>query len=138
MAQLPAYARPGAKFYCSSAALSAIFERLAISAGGNTMSMINGQWTPSYLGKPIETTEVMFADTTATNANGEVMLLYGNLAMATTMGERRGFDLRMSTEYKFAEDQIAMKCTERIDIFANELGTTSKAGPMVALVGTTS
>lgn len=137
MGRLPQYARMGAKFYCSQAAFSLIFERLAVSAGGNTMQNINGSWTPSYLGYPIEVTQTMFADDGATAGNNKVMLLFGRLDLATTMGDRRGISLRVDESYKFAEDLISLKANQRIDINVHDIGDTTTAGPVVALIGET-
>ena len=43
-----------------------------------------------------------------------------------------------SDEYKYAEDQIALKATSRIDINVHSLGDTTNAGPFVSLVGNAS
>lgn len=139
MGRIHQSAIPNAKFYCSSTALATIFERLAISAGGNTMSMINGMWTPSYLGKPIEVTETMFADDGATAGNGQPMLLYGDIRMAATMGERRGLMMKQSDQVKFLEDQIVIKGDERIDINVHDYGqaSTSTKPPYAVFYGKT-
>ena len=42
--------------------------------------------------------------------------------------------LAYSTDYKFAEDQIAIKGTERIDIVVHDVGDTTVGGPVVGLV----
>ena len=42
--------------------------------------------------------------------------------------------LSYSTDYKFAEDQIAIKGTERIDVVVHDIGDTSNAGPVVGLI----
>lgn len=137
MGRIAGYAIPGAKFYCSSTAYATVFERLAVSAGGNTMQTINGMWTPTYLGKPIEVTETMFADDGATAGNDQAMLLYGDLSQCGTMGERRGITMKTSTEVKFLEDQIAIKGDERIDINIHDVGSTTVKGPVAVLYGNT-
>lgn len=139
MGRIAQYAIPGAKFYCSSTAYATVFERLAISAGGNTMSMINGAWTPSYLGKPIEVTETMFADDGATAGNANAMILYGDLRLCGTMGERRGIMMKTSNEVKFLEDQIAIKGDERIDINVHDVGqqSTTTKPPVAVFYGKT-
>ncbi len=139
MGRIAQYAIPNAKFYCSSTAYATVFERLAVTAGGNTMSMINGTWVPSYLGKPIEITETMFADDGATAGNGNAMLLYGDIRKAATMGERRGITMKTSDQVKFLEDQIVIKGDERIDINVHDVGqqSTSTKGPIAVLYGKT-
>jgi len=63
------------------------------------------------------------------------MILFGDLNMSVTMGDRRGMTISRSTEYKFAEDQIAIKGTERFDITCHNTGDTTTAGSIVALMG---
>lgn len=137
MGRIAQYAIPGAKFYCSSTAYATVFERLAVSAGGNTMQNINGTWAPTYLGKPIEVTETMFGDDGATAGNDKAMLLYGDIRQCGTMGERRGITMKTSTEVKFLEDQIAVKGDERIDINIHDVGSTTVKGPVAVLYGNT-
>jgi HK97 family phage major capsid protein len=48
--------------------------------------------------------------------------------MAVTFGDRRGMTIARSTDYKFAEDLIAIKGTERFDIVAHDTGDTTNAG----------
>lgn len=137
IAALPQYAQAGAKFYCSQAAFSLIFERLAVSAGGNTMAIINGSYTPSYLGHPIEISQTLFSNSGATAGNNKIMLMYGNLMLAAAMGDRRGIRYGQSEHIKFVEDQIAIKATERFDINVHDVGDTTTAGPIVGLMGET-
>ena len=51
------------------------------------------------------------------------------------MGDRRGMTISRSTEYKFAEDQIAIKGTERFDINVHNTGDNTTPGSIVALMG---
>jgi HK97 family phage major capsid protein len=136
MGACPVYARRNAKFYCSHVFHSAVFERLAISAGGNTVASTSEGFQPRYLGYPIVLSPSL--ETSTGTVNDTPYCLFGDLTMASTMGERRGFTIATSTEYKWAEDQIAIKATERFDINVHDLGDTSNAGPIVALIGCTS
>lgn len=86
------------------------------------------------MGYPIVVSQVLPAS--ASTRNDTTMLLSGDLSQAATMGDRREFTFATSSEYKFAEDQIAVKATERIDINVHDYGDTTNAGPIVALVGT--
>ncbi len=133
MGKLPAYARMGAKWFVSQTAFDIVFGRLAIGAGGNTLSMLGGAIQRSYLGYPIEVSQVL--PTATTTLGTSAMILFGNLAQAATLGERRGIAVKRSDEIKFVEDQIALKATERIDINVHDLGDASTAGPVVALMG---
>lgn len=132
---LPAYAQMNAKFYCSQLCYATVFQRLALTAGGNTIQSVSGAYQPSFMGYPIVVSQVL--PNSASTINGTTMLLFGDLSMAATMGDRREFTFATSTDYKFAEDQIAVKATERIDINVHDYGDTTTAGPIVALIGTT-
>lgn len=136
MGKLPAYARQGqggAKWYCSQLAHDQVFQRLAATAGGNTVQSLSGSFGPSYLGYPIVVSQALPA--VATTLSGLPMLYFGNLMMSTSLGDRRGISVKASTEIKFFEDQTAIKATERIDIVNHDLGNTTTAGPLVALIG---
>ncbi len=132
MAKLPAYARPNAKWYVSASGHDLLFGRLMIGAGGNTIQTIGQGYQPTYLGAPVVLTQVLpFSG----DQSGNVMVLFGDLSLAATMGDRRDLTL-MTTEHRYFEtDQIAIRGTERFDINVHDVGTTTAAGPLVALVG---
>lgn len=136
MAKLPAYARPNAKFFCSSAAESLVFGRLKAIAGGNTVQTIEGSPQMRYLGKPVIVSEVL--PTSTGDLNNSLMLLYGDLSLSSSLGDRRGIEIARSGERYFEFDQVGYRATSRIDIVNHSLGDTSAAGPVVALVGFTS
>lgn len=136
MAALPMYARAGAKWYCSAVANDIVFSRLKATAGGNTTQTLDGKLVDSYLGYPIVVSQVLNATTTAND--NKCMLMFGDLSKAADLGDRRGIEVKRSDDRYFDTDQIAIKATERIDINVHEMGTSSVAGPVVALMGTTS
>jgi HK97 family phage major capsid protein len=135
MAKLPQYAymRGNVGFYCSQYAWGATFQRIIQGAGGISKDDITGRIIYRYLGFPVEITPAMPA--VGTDLSDKVMLLFGDIGMAATMGDRRGMTVARSTEYKFAEDQIAIKGTERFDINIHDIGSTTVPGPVVALIG---
>jgi hypothetical protein len=61
--------------------------------------------------------------------------LFGDLSLATLMGVRRDIMVKTSEHFKFLNDQLAITGTERIDINVANLGDTSVAGPIIAMVG---
>jgi HK97 family phage major capsid protein len=132
---LPQYALAQAKFYCSALAFGTCFERLIATAGGNSISTLDGSIQYRYLGFPIVISQKL--PVISTTLNGLVMILFGNLAMAAAMGERRIATIRRSEERYFELDQIGILGTERIDIVNHDLGDNTNAGPIVGLVGTT-
>lgn len=137
MGTLPQYAHNGAKWFCSQLMSSGVFGRLAAVAGGNTIESIAGAIRPTFLGHPIVTTQTMFKDPTLTAMNDVPGILFGNLGMAATLGDRRQFTIALSTERYFLEDQVAIRATERFDINVHDLGDNTNAGPIVALIGVT-
>jgi HK97 family phage major capsid protein len=108
-----------------------VFSRLAATAGGNSITTLGGAVQRSYLGYPIEVCQKL---PTSTGSLTGAMLLFGNLQMAATLGERRGIQVKRSDEIKFVEDQIAIKATERVDINVHDTGDATNAGPIVALL----
>lgn len=135
MSKLPQYARMRAKFYCSQVAHDLVFQRLALAAGGNTIQTLSGKFAPSYAGYEIVISQVLPTSTSA--LNNSAMILFGDLSMSSTLAEKRGFTLGRSTEARWLQDQVAVKATERIDIVNHDLGDTTTAGSMVALLGNT-
>lgn len=133
MGKLPQYARTNAKWIVSTVGWDVLFSRLMAAAGGNNTVTLAGKITQSYLGYPVEISQVM--PTSTGDLSDVVMLLFGDLRLAATLGERRGIQVKRSDEIKFVEDQIAMKATERIDINIHDIGDATTAGPIVALIG---
>lgn len=137
MGTLPGYAHAGAKWFCSQLVSSAIFGRLQAIAGGNTIQTLEGKISQTFLGHPIVVSQTMFKNAAATAMNNVAGLLFGNLKLAATLGDRRQFTMALSTDRYFVEDQVAIKATERFDINVHDLGDNTTAGPIVALIGQT-
>ena len=136
MAALPRYAKKGSAWYCSPTAQELVFNAIKIAGGGNTRDTLAEGDRPMFLGYPIEVTDVMADDAGATY-NGLVMVGFGNLRMAATLGDRRGIRVALSSERYWSEDQIGIKGTERFDINVHDLGSTTVKPPFAVLVGTT-
>ena len=138
--RLPQFARRagGNKFYCSQQFYATVLTKLAQAVGGVTYSEISGALQPTFFGVPVEITEVM----PSVEANSQVCLLYGNLAMAAMMGDRRGIEISMSDSHStdFASDVMAVRGTQRFDINVHDVGNASGtaserlAGPIVGLI----
>lgn len=129
---LPKYALSNAKFYCSQTAFAVTFERLIATAGGNSISTLNGEIVYRYLGFPIVISQKMPLITTT--LTGAVMMCFGDLRLAAALGERRQVTMRRSDERYFDQDQVGLLGTERIDINVHDCGTATVAGPLVFLV----
>ena len=137
MGALPQYALGGAKFYCSQLAWSAVFERLMAAAGGNTTTTLAAGVQKSYLGYPVEISQKMPAGP-ATDYDAQAMLLFGDLSKAAMLGNRRGFRVKVSEDRYLETDEIGIRGTTRSDINVHSLGDNTTAGPIVALIGSSS
>jgi HK97 family phage major capsid protein len=131
----PAYARAGARWYCSSYYFSSVMQKLMYAAGGNTVGNIAGGSGMQFLGYEVVTTEVL----PASDANSQIVCLFGRLDMATSFGDRQMLRLAFSDSATigsvnvFERNEMAVRGIERFDINAHDVGTTSVAGPIVGL-----
>jgi HK97 family phage major capsid protein len=131
--KLPAY--PGIRpvWYIHKAAYAASMMRLIDAAGGNTTSTLEtGPNMASFLGYPVQFVNVMNS-TLTDQASAKGLCYFGDIAMATTLGDRRGVAVDISTDRYFEYDQIGIKGTERFDINVHDVGDTSNAGAVVML-----
>jgi HK97 family phage major capsid protein len=130
------YDRGNPTWYCSQTMWANVFERLIGASGGVTKDQASGRTLREYNGYPVEITPAMLAPAApTTDASDVAMILFGDLNMSVSMGDRRGMTISRSTEYKFAEDQIAIKGTERFDINCHNTGDNTTPGSIVALMG---
>lgn len=130
---LPMFPGINPAWYASKRANSLVFDALKAAAGGNTITDLAGKPMMSYLGDEIVISQSLPKVTTDLSNVG--MLIYGDLNMGVTFGDRMGFEVDILRE-RYAEfRQIGVIATERMDIVVHGLGDTSNAGPIVALIG---
>ena len=134
MAAIPLYAKPSSAWYCSPTAEELIFNAIKVSGGGNTGSILAARQSPGFLGYPINVTPIMADDSTATY-NGDVVVAFGNLSLASTLGSRRDVRIQLSTEQYWEEDQIGVKGTMRHDINIHDVGSDAVRSPFAVLTG---
>lgn len=140
VAILPQFARMSGnvKWYCSHEFYATVLMRLAQAVGGVTATEIQNGFGPSFFGVPVEIVEVM----PHTEANDQVCLLYGNLAQAATLGDRRGTTIAMSDSdgTDFAKGIMAIRGDTRFDINVHDVGNATATaadrapGPIVGLL----
>lgn len=133
LALAPAYALPGARWFVSQFGYATTFCRLAAVAGGIVTMTINGRIVPTFLGFPVQLSQVL--PQVGTSLTGQVMCLFGDLSLAAALGERRVMTVATSTHRYMELDQIAFRGSERVDINIHDLGDNTNAGPIVGLVG---
>lgn len=140
MAALPKYARARAKWHCSPLAKVAVFDRLIRAAGGATMmEVVNGVRTPGYMGSPIEEWPAMPTDDTSAALNNKIMFLYGDLALSSKLGTRRGITIKTLVERYADTDEIGIVATERFDLVHHSISDKAGTGrgPVVGFLGGT-
>lgn len=133
MGMLPKYVS-NPRWYVSQVGWVNMLMRIATAAGGVTATeMANGIRTPSYMGYPVEIDQTL--PKVLTDLSDVAMAFFGDLSLAVKMGERRGMTISLSDQRYWEYDQIGIRATERVDIVAHSLGSTTEAGPLIALVG---
>jgi HK97 family phage major capsid protein len=131
---LPQYALPNAKFYCSQSFFSTVFRQLGGAGGGNTIQTLSGDLGYQWLGTPIVISQKLPTTSAASSSvSGTIVAYYGDMSKAVAFGDRRQITIKRSDERYFDSDQIGVSGTERFDIVAHDVGTTSVVGPLVAL-----
>ena len=138
MGSLPQYADANAKWYVSRYMWAGAMSRLQWAAGGNAVGDIAGPSRATFLGYPVVISQVMIG---SGDHSGKVAALFGDLPKAASFGDRRGIGIAFSTEGTvdgvnlYEVDGVGVRGTERFDINVHDLGTTTEAGPVVALIG---
>jgi HK97 family phage major capsid protein len=129
VAKLPEFPGIQPAWYIHKALFHTTMGRLQVAAGGNTVADLGNGPVMQFLGYPVR-----FIQTLPSAASTNVKIAYfGDLAMAATMGTRRGVTLRADESVYFAQDALALRVTERFDINIHERGTDTVAGPIICL-----
>lgn len=135
MAAVPKFARRGAAWYCSPTAKSLVIDAIKMAGGGTTSQMLAERMSDSFLGYPVQESTV-FPDDPAEDLSGKVMLAFGNLAQASTLGSRREMRFATTDSRYWEADQIGVKATMRHDINVHDLGDDDeRKSPFCVLVG---
>jgi HK97 family phage major capsid protein len=136
VALLPEFADvPGqTRWYCSKFFWGSVMQKLATAAGGNRVAdLIDTPQQKSFLGYPVTVAQVM----PKVSATSQVCCLFGNLSMASRLGDRRITTIQMSQHAlnAFEQDEIVIRGTERFDIVVHDVGNNAgTAGPIVGLI----
>jgi HK97 family phage major capsid protein len=131
VARLPLFARRNAKFFISPAGYGSSMLRLMVAASGNNAADVAGGAGLQFLGFPVVLCHPLQSALTGTT--GTVACLFGDLSQAATFGERRSITIKTDSSRFIEYDQTLTFATARVAIVAHDLGSTSKAGPVVAL-----
>ncbi len=130
---LPDFPGINGAWYTSKRGNALVFDALKAAAGGNTITDLGGSPVKQWLGDEIVISQSMPKVTT--DLSNVAMLIYGDLNMGVTFGDRMGIEVDVLTERYAEYRQIGIMATERMDIVVHGLGDTSDAGPVVAMIG---
>ena len=138
LARLPMYARSrNARWYISPAGWGSAMLRLAMlpggttGPGGNSSDNVASGFGETFLGYPVTLVQSMESRLTGTS-NG-CAAIFGDLSQAAIFGERRAISIKTASERYIEYDQTLTFATTRNAMVVNDLGSTTKAGPVVAL-----
>lgn len=133
---LPTYARMNARWHCTPIFYNTVMETLAYASGGvPATEIINGVRSQSFLGYPVVFNEVM--RTSASNST--VPVIFGDLALAATFGDRQQESIAFSDtasvggQSMWERNQIGIRGIERFDINVHDVGSDTVAGPIVGI-----
>jgi HK97 family phage major capsid protein len=138
LARLPMYARSrNARWYISPAGWGSAMLRLAMlpggatGPGGNSSDNVASGFGETFLGYPV--TLVQSMESRLTGTTGGCAAIFGDLSQAAIFGERRAISIKTASERYIEFDQTLTFATTRNAMVVNDLGSTTKAGPVVAL-----
>jgi HK97 family phage major capsid protein len=136
--RLPQYAdTPNTRFFCSKTFWAEVMVRIILEAGGVTAAEVEGARVKSFMGYPVEISQVL----PKSSAAAQVPCLLGDARKGVLFGDRRGITVKLtdSNDTDFEEDLMSIKGTERFDINVHDVGNASadaakrEPGPIVAL-----
>ena len=131
VSRLPLYARRNAKFYISPAGYGSSMLRLAMASSSVSPSDVAGGFGLQFLGFPVVLCHPMQSALTGTTSS--IVALFGDLSLAATYGDRRAVSIKTASERYIEYDQTLTFATARVAINVHDLGSTTVAGPIVAL-----
>jgi HK97 family phage major capsid protein len=141
IAILPDFADTNAKWYVNKFFYYHVMINLVAAAGGNTIASLQaGPGNAQFMGDPVVFTNTL----PKTDANSQILALYGDMYLTADFGDRRRRTISFSNDATvggtnvFAADQMAIRGTQRIDINVHDVGDADNAGPMVGLISAAS
>jgi HK97 family phage major capsid protein len=141
LAKLPRYAIGTSAWYMHPSVYHNSVQRMMLSsgtAGSGTIGALSGgntaanlaQGTPNtFLGLPV----VWVLKMTAAPTTGTIAAYVGDLSLAGIMAIKSDMQVASSQDRYFEADQTAFRAIQRLDINVHSLGSTTEAGPVVAL-----
>lgn len=118
------------KIYCHKSVFHNVFERLAMSVGGNSATEIAAGISPRFFGYPVEFCQVMAAAPAGADAT---FAFIGDLSQGCYFGDRRSTSVAFSDSAlnSFEQDEKAVRGTERFDIVCANVGGSTASGAVI-------
>jgi len=131
IAKLPTYALSSAAWYVTPQMYHTCMRSLALSSGGvSAAEVAGGVGMERFLGFP-----VLFNNSMRTSVTtDQVVALFGDMKKSTHYGIRKEVAIRASTDRFIEFDQTYLQGTCSFDCITSDIGDTSSAGPVVALI----
>lgn len=108
--------------------------RLAGTSGGLVANIgADGNLRANWMGFPVQLAQSL--PQVSTSLTSKVMAVFGDLSLASALGDRREVTIKRSRHRYLELDQIGILGTERFDINVHDMGDNTNAGPLVCLVG---
>lgn len=133
VAKLPSWALPNAKWYMHHSVFLSQLGRVDTTGAPLIKEFfLDGLQRPTFCGLPVEFVNVMPSTSASTQASTACAIV-GDLRKGVMLGTRRQLTLARSSEYKFAEDQFALRAIQRIDVNVHEGGSSTAPGAYVVV-----
>jgi HK97 family phage major capsid protein len=131
VALLPADFDDGAKWYVSKKFFYNVMWRLAETAGvAGIYEILSDKKSRHFLGYPVEFVSCM----PAAEANSQICAILGDLSVGSYLAQRKELTLQRSTDVYFANNQLAVRGIERVDVNVFGCGDKTNPGPIVGLI----
>ena len=139
LAKLPGWAaqRNNIKIYCNKSVYPSVFERLMFQTGStptgaSAAEIAKGVAGPSFLGYPVEFTQVLLS---APSGAGAVFAYIGDMQQAAYFGDRRSTQVAFSDSAlnAFEQDERVIRGSQRFDIVCANVGGSAAAGAMIKM-----
>jgi HK97 family phage major capsid protein len=140
LGKLPGWAaqRGNIKIFCNKSVYHAVFERLMYATGSGAATgavateIARGIATPSFLGYPVEFTQVLSANPSGA---GAVFAYIGDMQQGCYLGDRRSTQIAFSDSAlnAFEQDERVIRGSQRFDIVCANCGSSSASGAMIKM-----
>ena len=118
------------RWYMSRAGFAASAMRLVDAVGGNTnATLATGPSMTTFLGYPVEFTEVLEKRLTGTSA--ATFGYFGDLRKGVVMGSRKEITLALDSSRFFDSDSVALRAVARWDAVVHDVGNATTSGGIV-------